>query len=84
LYRLVDLEAAEEAASAALTQAERRVLTTKPVSLKGCVALLEFLRRYLSDDPEMPPSVALIVGAIGNVEATLRWALAASEQRVAC
>ena len=67
VYRLEDLEIAEAEAGQKLAQAEKCVLETKPTSLEGSVALLSFLRIYLSDYPKLMP----VSGAIGNVEGTL-------------
>ena len=70
-YKTNDLKEAEAQAGAALTEAERLVLTTRPASIQGAAALLAFLRRYISDDLEMPPSARRIITAISNVEACL-------------
>lgn len=74
-YQAGDLEEAEAAAGAALSEAERRVLTTRPASIQGAAALLSFLRRYLADDAEMPPSARRIAAALGHAETCLQGCL---------
>lgn len=63
--RMPDLEAAEAKASAALIEAERALLTTRPTTIEGATALLAFLRRHLSEDPDIEP----VIHAMGNIEA---------------
>lgn len=65
--QLPDLEAAEAKASAALVEAEQELLATKPASIQGAAALLEFLRRHLSEDPDIKP----VLEALGNIQALL-------------
>jgi len=68
LYRFPDLEAAEAEASRALLEAEKTVLKTRPITVAGCEALLEFLQSYLGDDPQ----IGLAINAIGHVAAVLK------------
>ena len=65
--RLPDLEAAEAKASAALVEAEQELLATKPASIQGAAALLGFLRKHLSEDPDINP----VLEALGNIQALL-------------
>ena len=65
--RLPDLEAAEAKASAALVDAEQELLATKPASIQGAAALLGFLRKHLSEDPDINP----VLEALGNIQALL-------------
>ena len=58
-----ELEAAEAKASASLMEAEQELLATKPMSIEGAAALLEFLRKHLSEDPDINP----VLESIGNV-----------------
>lgn len=67
LEGFAELEAAEAEASAALVKAEQELLATRPTSIKGAAALLEFLRKHLSDDPDINP----VLETLGNVEALL-------------
>lgn len=67
LYKLEDLETAKTEAWKILAQAEKCVLDTKPTSLEGSVALLSFVRKYLSDYPKL----MLVFVAIGNVKDAL-------------
>jgi hypothetical protein len=62
--RLPELEAAEGRASAALIEAERVLLSTKPTTIQGAVALLGFLRKQLGEDPDIEP----VIHAIANIE----------------
>ncbi len=62
--RLPRLEAEEARASAALIEAERSVLATKPTTIQGAAALLGFLRRHLSEDPDIQP----VIEAISMIE----------------
>ena len=62
--RLPRLEAEEARASAALIEAERSVLATKPTTIQGAAALLSFLRRHLSEDPDIQP----VIEAISMIE----------------
>ena len=61
--RLPELEAAEAKASAYLMEAEQELLATKPVSIEGAAALLEFLRKHLSEDPDINP----VLESLGNI-----------------
>ena len=61
--RLPELEAAEAKASASLMEAEQELLATKPISIEGAAALLEFLRKHLSEDPDINP----VLESIGNI-----------------
>jgi hypothetical protein len=63
--RLPELEATEAKASAALIEAERALLTTRPTTIEGAAALLGFLRKHLSEDPDIEP----VIHAISNIEA---------------
>ena len=65
--RLPALEAAEAKASAALVEAEQELLATKPASLQGAAALLGFLRKHLSEDPDINP----VLEALGNIQGLL-------------
>ena len=65
--RLPDLEAAEAKASAALVDAEQALLATKPASIQGAAALLGFLQKHLSEDPDINP----VLEALGNIQALL-------------
>ena len=65
--RLPDLEAAEAKASAALVEAEQELLATKPASIQGAAALLGYLRKHLSEDPDITP----VLEALGNIQALL-------------
>jgi hypothetical protein len=62
--RLPELEAAEGKASAALIEAERVLLTTRPTTIQGAAALLGFLRKHLGEDPDIEP----VINAIANIE----------------
>ena len=64
---LPDLEAAEAKASAYLVEAEQELLATKPASIQGAAALLGFLRKHLSEDPDITP----VLEALGNIQALL-------------
>jgi len=64
---LPDLEAAEAKASAYLVEAEQELLATKPASIQGAAALLGFLRKHLSEDPDINP----VLEALGNIQALL-------------
>ncbi len=65
---LPDLEAAEAVASAALVEAEQELLATKPESIQGAAALLGFLRKHLSEDPDINP----VLEALENIQALLK------------
>jgi len=65
--RLPELEAAEAKASIALVEAEQELLATKPTSIQGAVALLDFLRKHLNEDPDINP----VCEALGNIQAFL-------------
>ena len=67
IARLPDLEGAESKASAALVEAEQELLATKPASIQGAAALLGFLRKHLSEDPDINP----VREALGNIQAFL-------------
>ena len=67
LERLAEFEAAEAEASLALVEAEQALLTTRPTSIKGAAALLDFLRKHLSEDPDITP----VLETLGNIEAFL-------------
>ena len=67
-YRIYDLEAAETEAFRVLVEAEKTVLKTRPTTVAGCEALLDFLQSYLADDPQ----IALVIDAIGHVAAALK------------
>ena len=77
-YKAADLEAQEAVAIAALAEAERAVLATKPESIQGCAALLAFVRRSLSDNPAMPESIRSTLVAIGNIQVTLGASIGAT------
>lgn len=64
---LPDLEAAEAKASVALVEAEQELLATKPASILGAAALLGFLRKHLSEDPDINP----VLDALENIQALL-------------
>jgi len=64
---LPNLEAAEANASAALVEAEQELLATKPASIQGAAALLGFLRKHLSEDPDINP----VLEALGNIQTLL-------------
>ena len=64
---LPDLEAAEAKASAALVEAEQELLATKPASIQGAAALLGFLRKHLTEDPDINP----VLEALENIQALL-------------
>ncbi len=55
----------------ALDKAERFCSATKPEPIKGCAALLAFLRRHLSDHPMMPTSIRHTVPLLGHFQITL-------------
>ena len=61
------MEAAEAVASAALVEAEQELLATKPESIQGAAALLGFLRKHLSEDPDINP----VLEALENIQALL-------------
>lgn len=67
LERLPCLEVAEAKASAAFVAAEQDLLATKPISIKGAIALLQFLRKHLSEDTDIHP----VLQAISNIESLL-------------
>lgn len=67
IAQLPDLEAAEAKASAYLVEAEQELLATKPASIQGAAALLGFLRKHLSEDPDITP----VLEALGNIQALL-------------
>ena len=66
-YNLKGLELAEATAADRLIEAESILLATKPTSLAGGLALLSYLRTYLTDFPRLRP----IITSITNVEAVL-------------
>jgi len=68
LYRLVDLEAVEVEAAAALRDAEMAVLMAHPTTLAGSNAILAFLQSYLVEGPD----IGLAIHAIGDVAETLQ------------
>ena len=77
--RFLAIEMAEARASAALIEAERALLTTKPTTIQGATALLAFLRRHLGEDPDIEP----VIHAMGNIEAVFGESGTASDLGVA-
>ena len=67
LERLADFEVAEATASTDLTEAEQKLLTTTPTSIRGAAALLGFLRKHINEDPNITP----LLKALGNIETLL-------------
>lgn len=83
LYKREDLEEVEVQAAKALGQAERGILATKPQSAQGAAALLEFMRRFIADDPGMPASARQLITTITNLEEFLLGTLGRQSLRQA-
>lgn len=75
--KLSDLEAAESEASAALVEAEQELLATKPESIQGAAALLGYLCKHLSEDPDINPALE----ALANIQALLNGSFRESVAR---